>query len=223
MRHSRPTAWLPALLLLAASAAPALAREVVLRDESSAFPLEGARLLRLDLGVGDLQVDVAAGDRVEVRLKATCGEHKRRCRERAERLSLAPTRHGDDLRLRLSGQDDDKGGVNYPEVELQLVVPPALALVIDMGVGEVDLSGVEGDITIDLGVGDVHVAVPEQAVRSVGIDVGIGDARLSPRQEGAHRSGFLNLGNEVDWQEGRGQARLTIDVGVGDAQVRLLP
>jgi hypothetical protein len=225
MRHPRPTVWLPALLLLAAAATPALsAREVVVRDESKTFPVESARLLRLDVPVGEVRVDATGGDRIEVHFKARCGEHRRRCRERAARLVLEPTRSGGDMRIRLHGYDrDENRGINHPEVELRLAMPASLDLAVDMGVGELDVDGVEGDVTVDLGVGEARIEVPEEVVRSVGIDVGVGEAQLSPRQEEIHRSGFLFLGNEIDWREGSGRSRIVVDVGVGEAHVRLVP
>jgi len=229
MRHPRPLATLPALLLLAvASAAPALAdRERLVRDESKAFPLEGARVLRLDVGVGEVHVDATAGDRVEARLQLRCEHDSGRCRDRAARLALTATRGaGDELRLELGDEDHphrNRHGMHYPEVELRLLVPATMDVAIDLGVGELELNGIEGDVTADLGVGEVSVEVPESAVRSVGIDVGIGEAQLSPRQYEMHHSGFLFLGNEVDWRDGEGRSRINVDIGVGEAHVRLVP
>ncbi len=228
MRQPRPNTLLPTLLLLAgfaAIAAPAFAgREVVVGSESKAFPLDGARRLKLDVPVGDVRVQTGGGDRIEAKLELRCSASSRRCRERAAELHLNPTHSGDDLSLRLRGYDgDDKRGMNHPEVDLELVVPASLALSVDMGVGELDVDGVEGDVTIDLGVGEARVRMPERAVRSVALDVGVGEAQLSPRQDESRHSGFLFLGNEVDWRDGSGSARIVVDVGVGEAHVRLLP
>jgi hypothetical protein len=227
MRHPRPATLLPALLLLgglAAVAVPAFAeRKVVVGAESKTFPLEGARRLELDVAVGDVRVQTGDGDRIEAKLELRCSTTSRRCRERAAELHLAPTRSGDDLSLRLRGYGEDKRGMHHPEVDLRLVVPASLALFVDMGVGELEVDGVEGDVTVDLGVGEASVRVPEGAVRSVALDVGVGEAQLSPRQDESRHSGFLFLGNEVDWRDGSGASRIVIDVGVGEAQVRLIP
>jgi hypothetical protein len=227
MRHPRPITLLSALLLLAglaAAASPVLAeRKVVVGSESKTFPLEGARRLKLDISVGDVRVQAGGGDRIEAKLELRCSTVSRRCRERAAGLHLTPTRSGDDLSLRLRGSGEDKRGMHHPEVDLRLVVPAALALSVDMGVGELDVDGIEGDVTVDLGVGEVRVVAPESAVRSVALDVGVGEAQLSPRRDEAHHSGFLFLGNEVDWRDGSGPSRIVVDVGVGEAHVRLLP
>ena len=93
MRHLRPTVWLPALLLLAGTAAPALAdRDVVVNQESKSFPLEGARTLRLDVSVGELHVEIGEGTQIEAHLKLRCERGRGRCSERASRMTLVPTR-----------------------------------------------------------------------------------------------------------------------------------
>jgi hypothetical protein len=226
MPTNRPaTRWPAALLVLAAVAAPAFARsQVVVRNEPLSFALDGVRQIKLDVPVGEIHVTVGAVDRIEGRLELRCDRGSMRCRDKAEALRLNATVHGDDLVLRMGRPDrDDRRGINHPEVDLRLTVPAALAVSVDMGVGELHLDGVEGDVAIDLGVGEVDVSVPEAAVRSVSLDVGVGEAHLSPRVDDLHRSGFLFLGNEVDWREGRGRSRVSVDVGVGEARVHLDP
>ncbi|HXT52008.1 MAG TPA: hypothetical protein VN811_13270 [Thermoanaerobaculia bacterium] len=228
MRHSlpRPTAWLPALLLLAGLATPALAeRKVVVGEESKAFPVESARRLKIDVPVGEVHVQAGGGDRIEASLELRCSPLSRRCRDRAAQLHLTPNRSGDDISLRLRGpRGEDEGRSSHrPEVDLRLTVPASLGLFVDMGVGELDVDGVEGDVTVDLGVGEARLDLPESAVRSVALDVGVGEAHLSPRAKEVHREGFLFLGNEVDWREGVGRSRVVVDVGVGEAHVRLVP
>jgi hypothetical protein len=225
MPATRTSPWLPALLLLAAAASPALAdKDLVVRDWDAAFPVEGAHRLKIDVPVGEVHVYAVAGDRIESHIKLSCREHSLRCREHAARLRLDPARGGNDMTLKVSGYDrDGKRGINHPDLELRLGVPAALAVSVDMGVGDLDLDGIEGDVVVDLGVGEAHIAVPESAVRSVSLDVGIGGAHLSPRSDEQEHGGFLFLGNEVDWREGTGRSRISVNIGVGEASVRLVP
>ena len=231
MTHPRPrrhrATWLAALLALAGLASPALAeRKVVVGEDSKAFPLEGARRLELDVPVGEIHVRAGGGDRIEARLELRCSSFSRRCRERAAQLRLAPVHRGDEVSLRLRPEGGDDEGVrrsHHPEIDLRLTVPASLALFVDMGVGELDVDGIEGDVTVDLGVGEARLDLPESAVKSVALDVGVGEAHLSPRSQEVHREGFLFLGNEVDWREGTGRSRVVVDVGVGEAHVRLVP
>ncbi|HEV8629468.1 MAG TPA: hypothetical protein VGV61_04055 [Thermoanaerobaculia bacterium] len=218
---------LPTLLLLAAPLLPApllASNKEVLRDETATFPLEAVRRLKIDVPVGEVHVEVGAADRIETRLTLRCEKRAWRCRDRAARLALAPTRGDDDLSLKVRGYDHgEHHGFHHPDLELRIRVPANLAIAINMGVGELDVAGTSGDLSIDLGVGEARLQLPESAFHSVTVDVGVGEANLSPRSAEVEKHGFLFLGNEVRWREGSGRANVTIDVGVGEANVRLLP
>ena len=215
------------LLLTAAPAVVPAARaddDVVVRDETASFALEGARRLDIDVPVGEVHVTAGSTSQVQAHFKLRCDEDSRRCRDQAADLRLKPERDGEALRLVIDGYERrKKGGMHHPEVELRLVLPASLAVNVEMGVGELDLRGVEGDVSVELGVGEARVEIPEAAVRSVSMDVGVGEAELRPRSEGQRKSGFLFLGNEVSWREGSGRSRVTIEVGVGEANVQLVP
>lgn len=217
---------LAALLLLAAAplAAPALADDdVTVREDSAAFTAQGARWLSVEVPIGELIVRGGDGDRVQARLEVRCDEDSRRCRQRAAGIRLRPQRDDDELSLEVVGYPKSHTGNNPPQAYVELIVPRRLALRLELGVGEVEVRGLAGDLDLELGVGEARVFVAEQAVRRVGIDVGIGEANLSPRPDGTRSSRFLFLGNEVDWREGTGRANVDVEVGVGEATVRLLP
>lgn len=212
---------LPALLLVAA---PALADDdVTVRSESAAFPATETRRVSVEVPVGEIDVASATGDRVEVRLDVRCDEDSRRCRERAAAIRLRPQRDGADLSLELAGYPRNTRMDDGPQALIELRVPAGIAVRLELGVGEIEVRRVEGDVDIELGVGEALVEMDESAVRAVTLDVGVGEARLSPRPQGTRSSRFLFLGNEVDWDEGPGSARVDVEVGVGEGTVRLLP
>jgi hypothetical protein len=220
MRDSRRlvVAILAAALL---AAAPLRAGDdVVVRSEAATFPLQGARLLEVEVPVGEIDVVAVDGDRIEARLAVICDEDSRRCRQQAARVRLRPERRGADLSIDVVGYPRTKGG-RTPKAELELRVPRALALSLEVGVGEVDVRGSEGDLDVELGVGEVRVRVPERVVEEVSVDVGVGEANLHPRPSGTRSSRFLFLGNEIDWDGGSGRSRITVEVGVGEADVGL--
>ena len=45
-----------------------------------------------------------------------------------------------------------------------------------MGVGQLEVDGLAGDLDLDLGVGEATVLAPQDAVKAVSVNVGIGDA-----------------------------------------------
>jgi hypothetical protein len=100
-----------------------------------------------------------------------------------------------------------------------LSVPRALAVDIEMGVGELDITGIEGDLDIQLGVGDAEVRALRSRAGHVTVDTGIGDADIRGGGSGTRSRGFI--GSHAVWDEGQGRASVRLHVGVGDASVSL--
>ena len=85
--------------------------------------------------------------------------------------------------------------------------------------GSLDIRDFENDITVDQGVGELTVTVPEERVDSVDIDAGVGEANLTYPGGSLETSGIL--GNDLRWNEGSGTARVRLDLGVGEVDMRL--
>jgi hypothetical protein len=207
----------------ALAAAPARADSEVVHDEAGGWEVDGARLITVEVPVGEVRVSGIAGDRIEARLRVRCERDTRRCRDDASRVRLRPRRSGASIELEVVGMEDGHHGRNSPNAWLELQLPAELGLRVELGVGEVDVRGLLGDVDVEAGVGEVEVTVLESAVREVSLDVGVGEAKLLPRGSGARTSSFLFLGNEVDWREGTGTAEVAVELGVGEATVRLQP
>jgi hypothetical protein len=94
-------------------------------------------------------------------------------------------------------------------------------VVVDMGVGRLSIESVYGDLSADLGVGELEIVTSEAAFASALLDAGIGETtlRTSDGRRSGHRS-FL-LGSEFRWRAGEGHAALRAEVGVGEVSVRL--
>ena len=216
----------PALLVtmtaLGGLSAPATADQDV-RSEAAAYPSQDARLVSIEIPIGELRVVGTAGDTVEARLRVTCDRDTRRCREDAARVHLRQRRTGATLEIEVIGLNSGRRSASSPTPHVEVRLPRHLALRAELGVGEVDVRGVEGDVEVEVGVGEARVHVRESAVAEVSLDVGVGDAELVPRPGGTRTSRFLFLGNEIDWREGSGSAMVAVEVGVGEANVRLQP
>lgn len=204
------------VLIASFAALPLLAREP--REEAVEIT-DTAGLSRVDveLPVGSLIVRATDGPQASIEMRVNCG-WRGNC-ERADRIALRVDRIGETLMIRVE---------NFPEsvrslsVDFKLEVPRTFALTLEHGVGDSEIIGLLGDIEVELGVGDVFVESAAGAFRSVSAEVGVGDAdfRLG-RSHAGERAGFLFLANEVEWDEGTGDSRIEIEVGVGDADVNL--
>ena len=172
-----------------------------------------AQGVSIDFPVGELRVVGVDGDNVEVRIELRC-KHRHNCDDAVDDSRVITDTRGEKIRIRVEGPKWHKDHHFKGYVE----VPRSLALDVDMNVGELEIDGLEQDLDVHLSVGEVDVDMPESAVRSVDMDVSIGDASLRPRGGSSVRG---LLGKEIRWGDGQGKSRVEIQVSVGDATLRL--
>ncbi len=204
------------VLPLVMAVAPA-ARAENLGTLQASWPAQNVDRIQLKFPVGELVV--VAGDAPTIRALMTvrCQRGGSGCVERSKRLKLTSRQSGRTRLFKVEGYPKfNNGGL---QVELRVEVPRSVSTHVEMGVGEVVVEGVEGDLSVELGVGEVDVAVRESNVRSVNLAVGIGDATLDHPGHDHQRRGFL--GKHVRWDDGAGRSRVHVAVGVGDASVRM--
>jgi hypothetical protein len=215
MRFALPLA---ALLLASLASATTSARAAVLETDSQSFPVGANHRVRLEFPIGELRVIPADGSRVRFDLRVRCkGRSDERCAELANRLRLESDDTGETLSLKLEGYPKwlRKGFTAMGELR----VPRALDVRIEMGVGQLEIEGLAGDLDVDLGVGQAEVRVPRASVREVSVDTGVGDASI--QGAGASSASSRFLGTRVSWTQGRGRSDVRVHVGVGEGSVRL--
>lgn len=198
-------------------AAPASADELV-RTLDKQLSAQNVAGIALDFPVGEVIVEAAAGRQVQVKVELECDSVRRsRCVEAARGLELISSVSADRLRVGLKGWP--KSGTKGLEATFRVSVPRDLPLRADLGVGAMRISGLENDLDVDLGVGEINITMPESAVASVSVDTGVGESNLSAQGQRWESSGFIS--KELDWRKGGGRAKVRVDVGVGEASVRL--
>lgn len=151
---------------------------------------------------------------------------------------------GNEVRLVLEIENDDHGwfdrGRDVSNVELEsdvrgrrlrleqtakgtntnwTVQMPAVARTsIKMGVGSIDAEFAGTELELDLGVGEVDVALPERSTGDIDISVGVGEASLRGATDVDREHAFVS--QEVSGR-GAGTLDVHIDVGVGDVTLTL--
>jgi hypothetical protein len=203
------------LILILVAALPLFAGEI--RTDRQEVSAENVRLVFADVPVGEVRVHGVKGSMVEAELRVSCSSSKKKTIEKAEEVRLEIRESGGRLSLEVEGYPKfDTDGI---EVELSLKVPANLEFRIDMGVGEIEIKDMKGDMEIDLGVGEVDLEMPFAGVRSARLEVGVGEADLSIPS--GHVEGDGWLGQDVRWDGGPGDSRIAIEVGVGEIDVDL--
>jgi len=205
-------------VLAAALLAPAAAgADEIVRTLSKDLPAAGIDAVDFHGQVGEVQVVGTSGDSIEIEVALRCDtRNDRKCKESADRVDLEVRRSGD--RVKIEVEDWPKLGGRL-SIRARLEIPKDRAVEIDMGVGEVSVSGIEADVEVDTGVGEVSVEGPESAFRSVNLDAGVGEVELVLGGRTVEGSGFV--GGHLSWRDGPGEAHIEIDTGVGEIRVIL--
>lgn len=211
------------LLLTAALLSPATATagpDEVVRTLAASFDASALSALHVDFAIGALSIEGTTGDRIEVEVKLECDEdgwRSDRCRDRAEGIEVDARESGERLQLGLDGYRSwGSGGL---EVHMTVRVPDRLALSVDMNIGELKIAAMRNDVTVDMSIGEVGLRLPADDVGEVLMDVGIGDSSLRAPDVRRGASGLFV--SETSWTEGRGEARIRVDLGIGEIDIRL--
>jgi hypothetical protein len=190
-----------------------------IRRFSRDFPVTDHQSVRLDFPAGDLQVEGTSGDKVEIEVVARCKHHLwGHCEERAKELDLESHSRDDRLDIELVGASRHSN--QGLEVKMRVKLPSNRAFDLEMGAGEVEIRGLETNVHVHLGAGEVHVEMDERVVHEVHLDAGVGETTLRSRDGKVEGSREHVVGSSVDWDEGTGKARVQVKVGAGEVQMR---
>jgi hypothetical protein len=209
-----------ALLLsvaLIAGVVPAGASEII-RSFKQQISVGGADEIALDFPVGEVTVEAWDNPQVNLEVKVACNKRTSRCEEAAKAVRLVYNTSGNRLRVEMKDWPKFSGGKGL-HVIAKINVPHDRPLWMDLGVGELNVQGTTGDLTVDLGVGEVNMTLPKNAIRSVNLDTGIGEANLNADGQHYERAGLIT--RQLTWDKGTGNARVKVDCGVGEIGVSL--
>lgn len=174
----------------------------------------------LDFPVGELEITGVPGDQAYLEVEARCKRRTSSCDDQLEAIEIDIRDSGGRLRIEVAPGAKWRWWDRL-ELAARMTYPADHPLLVDMGVGEVTIDGLSGDLEVDLGVGEVSIDMPARAVSSVYLDTGIGETELLVPEGWIRSERSFLLGSETSWRHGPGAARVHVDVGVGEIVVRL--
>ena len=205
------------MILSAAVPSPAQAHDPS-RTIRAEVPAAGLRAVDFNFGAGALRIRGTDGSMVRLVVEARCDdESSDRCADVLDHIRVRSSVSGERLDLELRGLSNRH--LCDLDLEATLEIPRGLDFDLDMGAGELEIDGLESEVDVDLGAGEAVVRIPERAVRSVEMAVGIGEAALV---RNGKRQEFVRIfSSPVRWEEGTGSSRVDISLGLGEAEVTL--
>jgi len=208
-------------LTLAAAAAllwtlPVNAKETV-RHFTKEIPAAGVSLVDLDFSVGQVNVDAVDGPAVQLDVQLQCRNGSDSCREAAQKIRLVYST--DDGKLHVAIKDWPKLSHHGLEARIRVQMPRNLPLTADLGVGQMEIAGLEKDVKANVGVGQLTLTLPATAVGSVRADTGVGETNLLAGGKRYNSGGLIT--RTLHWDKGTGTAKISADCGVGEIDVRV--
>lgn len=220
-------------VLLVGGAAVSTLGPMLQRTEASTFEYPaGTSVLRVDNGVGRVQIRAAA-DGEEPSISATRSWGIKPPTQRVETS-------GDEAHISAScppGLPFDVCSTDWA-----VVVPPGTRVVARNGVGGVDARDVDGDVEVSVGVG--QVTLDSVGAETIDVEVGVGDVTVDTREAPRRLAARTGVGSATITVPGRqaydvrtegsgardfdirvevsreSQQRIDLAVGVGGASVR---
>ena len=175
-----------------------------------------AGMVKIDLAIGDLDIEGSDGRDVEVEVYLFC--HRSDvdgCTARAQRIYLEPRMRRGRLQIQLKRTPRNRAqGVS---ARMKVKVPRHLELEVDVAGGDVTIAGMQGSMEIDGLSGDVDIVHQRHLTHQVKVDVGVGKVDLWLGDSRIEGTGFPR---SLNWL-GSGTARIEVDRGSGDVAVRL--
>jgi hypothetical protein len=193
------------------------AREV--RDLEEVVAVEKGQTVRIDIPVAELRIEATDRDDIRIEMTARCRWQLSDCESALQDLEIRSRASSRRTTVELTGTRRWHGSL--VDLEGTVEIPRSSALEVEMGVADLEIRGVERDLSVDIGVGKLDLRLPAARIGEAFVDVGIGKVRFHGAGElEEDRRSFL-VGNEVHWADGTGEAELEIEVGVGEVRVRL--
>ncbi len=213
----RAPAYLAPMMALALAAALPLSASETVRHFGQQLDAAGTDRIAVDLPVGEATITGWDQDQVAIDLVLKCHHDSGRCAAAAKATRLVYRTTGGTLRIEL--KDWPKLGGKGLQMEAKISVPRDRVLQANLGVGELNISGIEADVDADLGVGEMNVHLPLASFREAHLDTGIGESSLVAGEARIEHGGLI--AREIDWHEGRGRSQVRLDCGVGEIDLTM--
>lgn len=164
--------------------------------------------LHFDVSVGEIFVATHDSDKVQVKVVVTAKDNNRSSNENLSNAKLQIKVDGGDVYFAVDKKDTAQ--------DWKITLPKSANVDLDVGVGAIEIEGVEKTLNIDLGVGEVVADMAVKNYRRIDLDAGVGDIQIKGLNNAKVKSNIVS--ESLDWR-GSGKYKLEIDVGVGGIKV----
>lgn len=206
-----------ALIFLAGLTVASSARaQVEIYSDQQHYLLGEASRVAVNLSFGEVQVEGNDGSQIVVELKLTCSRADLdKCRRRGEKIRVIPRIKKGKFVIAL--KHTPRGRIQGLKAQVKVSLPNNVPLSVDMVGGDVFVARMLSDVSVDGGGADVDIVAQHDQIGDVKVKVMAGKAELWMGDGHMKGSG---IPRSIRWR-GPGASKIDIDLGTGDARVRL--
>lgn len=194
------------LLGMFSSLSVSASEEVNLRNTYNASDV---KVLSITNGVGRIRVEVADISSIEVEVAVEPTTSYFFFESDISDAELSASTNGGELALEVPLDDSEQNWL--------VRIPKHLGLSIDLGVGDVDISNINQNVTANVGVGEFSATLDQNSFKSLDAQAGVGGVSLSGFTNSENESHLVGNSAEI---RGEGSAKLSVDVGVGGINLK---
>ena len=175
------------------------------------FDVTANQALAINVPVGSLEFSTHQGHHVTVSIELKAKNDSWFSDDVAlEDITLKHQQNNDTLSLSI---ENDEVQQNW-----QVSLPTSMAIDIELGVGDIELTDFANTANIDVGVGAVRISSALDDYQTITLDSGVGDTKVSGMKNDAKHS--RKMVSSTSKYRGDGQYSINVEVGVGDIKVR---
>lgn len=196
------------IALVTASGAAYAAEDKILTKK---IAVDDIKEFVIDAHVGTVKLSPSDDNQIHIYVKVTEKDGWSMFKATPEDAQLKINNSGN--RITISLNEDDFGE------EWRIEVPQMEKIDADLGVGEMTIKGLQANMSVDVGVGEVSVYSMADSYGSVKAESGVGAANVFSNS-GQKDQNRAMVSESVSWS-GQGDYAIKVEVGVGDASIKL--
>ena len=182
------------------------------------------QMIALDVGVGDVRLVASDDDQIKMSVtlepsnnthtnnKHNCDSHSHATIPMNKRKIQTSVEHG---LIKIALNDQSHVTQNW-----LIHMPKDADIDLHLGVGNTQLNGLQGEVSIEIGVGNAKAYVSDANYQKMKVETGVGKVAFQLPAGQLNRDSHL-VGEELVWK-GKGQSKMDIEVGVGDIDISTL-
>ncbi|MBA6338421.1 DUF4097 family beta strand repeat protein [Colwellia sp. BRX8-7] len=176
-------------------------------------------VIDLNITAGDVVIESSPGDQLRAEMTVECPGINSKCAKRMTGLKFVSLTEGKHLTLK-TNKDSLFQSYNA-NLSVKLFIPKSKQLNVNMDAGSLKVNNVDSCLNIDMSAGEINIHMSETMIASVDLDSAFGEVSLNVNGLHKNENRSWLVGGEINWDQGRGNCHMKVDLQSGEILVNL--